>query len=57
MGIVTASATVTIYGGDPIWNPVDIIFKWMTEEYNAKSRAAAFFSGLALTCAQLSMNM
>ncbi|KAJ9317377.1 hypothetical protein DTO271D3_2198 [Paecilomyces variotii] len=57
MGNVTASATVTIYGGDPIWNPVDIIFKWMTEEYNAKSRAAAFFSGLALTCAQLSMNI
>ncbi|GAD97363.1 hypothetical protein NECHADRAFT_54865 [Paecilomyces variotii No. 5] len=44
MGIVTASATMTIYGGDPIWNPVDIIFKWMTEEYNARSRAAAFFS-------------
>lgn len=57
MGIITASATVSIYGGDPMWNPVDIIIKWMTEGYNAKSRAAAFFCGLALTCAQLSMNM
>lgn len=57
MGIITASATVAVYGGEPIWNPVDIIMKWMTESYNAKTRAAAFFCGIALTCTQLSMNM
>lgn len=57
MGILTASASVTIYGGDPFWNPLTLINQWMLTDWSATSRAAAFFCGLAFLISQLAENI
>ncbi|OBR16336.1 NCS1 nucleoside transporter [Colletotrichum higginsianum IMI 349063] len=54
-GCLAASATGVIYG-QPIWNPPLIVQAWLDTDYNAKSRAGAFFVGLGLLCIQLSIN-
>ncbi|KAE9582174.1 Transporter aclS [Colletotrichum fructicola] len=54
-GCLAASATGVIYG-EPIWNPPLIVQAWLDNNYNAKSRAGAFFAGLGLLCIQLSIN-
>lgn len=56
-GLLTASASVTIYGGDPIWNPLDLVIKWLTVDFSATSRAAAFFCGLGFAISQFSQNI
>ncbi|KAH8693304.1 permease for cytosine/purines, uracil, thiamine, allantoin-domain-containing protein [Talaromyces proteolyticus] len=43
-GCLTSSASLQIYG-EAIWNPPNLALKWMDTDYNAKSRAAAFFAG------------
>lgn len=55
--ILTASATVTIYGGEPIWNPLTLVQLWLSTSYTAGSRAAAFFASLAFVFAQLTENI
>ncbi|RFU32809.1 hypothetical protein B7463_g3585, partial [Scytalidium lignicola] len=55
--ILTASATVNIYGGDPYWNPLTIVMQWMTDNYTPGSRAAAFFCSLGLLISQLAENI
>ncbi|KIX05404.1 uncharacterized protein Z518_06276 [Rhinocladiella mackenziei CBS 650.93] len=57
MGILTASASVKIYGGEPYWNPLTLITQWMLDDYSAKSRAAAFFCGLGFLISQLAENI
>ncbi|KAK5062958.1 hypothetical protein LTR84_005034 [Exophiala bonariae] len=57
MGILSASASVTIYGGDPFWNPLTLITQWMLTDWSATSRAAAFFCGLAFLISQLAENI
>lgn len=52
-GILTASATVNIYGGEPYWNPLTLVIQWMLDDYSAKSRAAAFFCSLGFVINQL----
>lgn len=37
-------------------NPPDLIQKWLDTDYNAKSRAAAFFAGCGLVVCQLAIN-
>lgn len=54
-GCLTTSATLQIYG-TPIWNPPVLILQWLADDYNAKSRAAAFFAALGLTISQLGLN-
>lgn len=54
-GCLTSSATQQIYG-EIIWNPPVIVLKWMETNYNAKSRAAAFFAGCGLVVSQLAIN-
>lgn len=56
-GILTASATMNIYGGEPYWNPLTIIFQWMIDDYSPKARAAAFFCSLGFVCSQLAENI
>lgn len=55
-GILSASATMAIYGGEPYWNPLTIIHQWMLDDYDAKSRAAAFFCSLGFIVSQLAEN-
>ncbi|TEA10721.1 Transporter aclS [Colletotrichum sidae] len=54
-GCLAASATGVIYG-EPIWNPPLIVQAWLGANYDARSRAGAFFAGLGLLCIQLSIN-
>ncbi|KAG9696096.1 NCS1 nucleoside transporter family, partial [Aureobasidium melanogenum] len=54
-GCLTSSATQKIYG-EALWNPPDIVQKWLDTDYNAKSRAAAFFAGCGLVTSQLAIN-
>lgn len=54
-GCLTSSATQQIYG-ETIWNPPNIVLKWLDTDYNAKSRAAAFFAGVGLCASQLAIN-
>ncbi|KAI1919221.1 hypothetical protein LOZ12_004219 [Ophidiomyces ophidiicola] len=55
LGCLVSSATLKIYG-TPLWNPPDIALKWLETDYNAKSRAGAFFAGLGLVVCQLAIN-
>lgn len=50
-----ASASQAVYG-EAIWNPPDLVQKWLDEDYNAKSRAGAFFAGCGLVVCQLAIN-
>lgn len=54
-GCLASSATQQIYG-EAIWNPPNIVQKWLDTDYNAKSRAAAFFAGVGLVVCQLAIN-
>ncbi|KAI5211106.1 hypothetical protein AUEXF2481DRAFT_64822 [Aureobasidium subglaciale EXF-2481] len=54
-GCLTSSATQKIYG-EALWNPPDIVQRWLDTDYNAKSRAAAFFAGCGLVTSQLAIN-
>ncbi|KZT20833.1 NCS1 nucleoside transporter family protein [Neolentinus lepideus HHB14362 ss-1] len=54
-GCLASSATVAIYG-EALWNPPDIVLKWLDTDYTAKSRAAAFFAGVGLVVCQLAIN-
>ncbi|KAH6672321.1 permease for cytosine/purines, uracil, thiamine, allantoin-domain-containing protein [Halenospora varia] len=54
IGIVTTSATGVIYG-ELIWNPLDIIAKWM--EMGHGGRAAAFFAATSWYIAQVGTNI
>lgn len=54
-GCLASSATQTIYG-EAIWNPPNLVQRWLDTDYNAKSRAAAFFAGSGLVVCQLAIN-
>ena len=54
-GCLASSATQGIWG-EAIWNPPNIVQRWLDDDYNAKSRAAAFFAGCGLVVCQLAIN-
>lgn len=54
-GCLASSATAAIYG-EAIWNPPDIVLRWLETDYNPKSRAGAFFAGVGLVICQLAIN-
>lgn len=55
LGCLSASATQAMYG-EAIWNPPDLVQKWLDEDYTSGSRAAAFFAGCGLVVCQLAIN-
>lgn len=55
LGCLSASASAAVYG-EAIWNPPNLVQKWLDTDYNAKSRAAAFFAGCGLVICQLGIN-
>lgn len=55
-GCLVSSATISIYGTTALWNPPSLVQKWLDTDYNAKSRAGAFFAGLGLVTCQLAIN-
>lgn len=56
-GLLTASATMNIYGGEPIWNPLELIIRWMSADYSPISRVAAFTCSVGFMSSQLAENV
>lgn len=54
-GCLTSSATQKNYG-EAIWNPPLVVQAWLDTDYNAKSRAGAFFAGVGLVTCQIAIN-
>lgn len=52
IGILVSSSSVIIFGGDPIWNPLDLLTKFLDEGGSA-NRAGVFFIAAAFALAQL----
>lgn len=55
LGCLSASASQAVYG-EAIWNPPNLVQKWLDTDYGARSRAAAFFAGCGLVICQLAIN-
>jgi NCS1 family nucleobase:cation symporter-1 len=46
---------MAIYG-EAIWNPPNLVQKWLDTDYTTRSRAAGFFAGVGLVVCQLAIN-
>lgn len=55
-GLLCASATTSLYG-TTLWLPTDIVLRWLTDDYSAGCRAAAFFLGFSFAASQLTFNV
>jgi nucleobase:cation symporter-1, NCS1 family len=55
LGIFTAASAQTAYG-EILWNPIDIIHKWM-ESGSSGGRAAAAFAAIGLIIVTLGINI
>lgn len=56
IGIFVSSSSAVIFGGEPIWNPLDLLTKFL-EEGGAGNRAGVFIIGAAFVLAQLGTNI
>jgi nucleobase:cation symporter-1, NCS1 family len=56
VGIIAFSSSVVIFGGDPIWNPLDPLQSFLNEGSSA-NRAGVFFISIAFALAQLGTNI
>ncbi|KAK8038347.1 hypothetical protein PG994_015114 [Apiospora phragmitis] len=54
-GCLASSASREIYG-EAVWNPPDLVQKWLDTSYTPGARAAAFFAGFGLVVCQLAIN-
>lgn len=54
-GCLASSATQAIYG-EAIWNPPNIVSRWLDDSYTSGTRAAAFFASVGLVICQLAIN-
>ncbi|KAK9776186.1 putative NCS1 nucleoside transporter family protein [Seiridium cardinale] len=57
VGILVTAATQNRLGGDALWNPPTLMAALLELDNTAGTRAAVFFSGLALTIAQIGTNV
>ncbi|CAG8978768.1 hypothetical protein HYALB_00012500 [Hymenoscyphus albidus] len=57
LSILTASASVEIYGKEPFWNPLTLVIQWLLDDYSPVNRAGAFFCSLAFVTSQLAENI
>lgn len=56
IGIIVSSSSTVIYGGDPIWNPLELLTRFL-ENANGASRFGVFIISAAFTLAQLGTNI
>ncbi|KAF2835408.1 hypothetical protein M501DRAFT_999167 [Patellaria atrata CBS 101060] len=56
IGIMASSASVVIFGGEPIWNPLDLLKNFLDEGGSAQ-RFGVFVIAAAFTLAQLGTNI
>lgn len=54
-GCLASSASREIYGV-ALWNPPDLVQRWLDADYSPGARAAAFFAGAGLVVCQLAIN-
>ncbi|POR39408.1 Uncharacterized protein TPAR_00411 [Tolypocladium paradoxum] len=57
LGTLVVAATQNRFGGDAIWNPPALFVRLLQQDDGAGTRAAVFFSGLALVTSQLGINI
>lgn len=58
VGVMVASASVVIYGGAPIWNPLGMLSRMLDDTpYDSATRAGVFFISAAFILAQLGTNI
>ncbi|KAL9628269.1 MAG: hypothetical protein Q9204_005995 [Flavoplaca sp. TL-2023a] len=56
IGIIVSSSSAVIYGGDPVWNPLDLLGRFL-EGANSGERFGVFIIAAAFTLAQLGTNI
>ncbi|KAF2468868.1 uracil permease [Lindgomyces ingoldianus] len=56
IGIIVSSSSTVIFGGDPIWNPLDLLGQFLEEGGNGQ-RFGVFIISAAFTLAQLGTNI
>ncbi|CAF1078916.1 unnamed protein product [Adineta steineri] len=56
IGIIVGSSSKVIFG-EPIWNPLDLLGKFLDSEPTGGTRAGVFFIALAFALAQLGVNI
>ncbi|KAF3042920.1 hypothetical protein E8E12_006758 [Didymella heteroderae] len=56
IGIIVSSSSTVIFGGDPIWNPLDVLDKFLQEGGSAQ-RFGVFVLAAAFALAQLGTNI
>lgn len=56
VGIIVSSSSNVIFG-QPIWNPLDLLGKFLDTQPSAGTRAGVFFISLAFALAQLGVNI
>ncbi|KAJ4290343.1 uracil permease [Kalmusia sp. IMI 367209] len=57
IGIIVSSSSTVIFGGEPIWNPLDLLESFLEEDNGAGQRFGVFIISCAFTLAQLGTNI
>lgn len=57
IGIIVGSSSTVIFGGEPIWNPLDLLEKFLEEDSGRGQRFGVFIIAAAFTLAQLGTNI
>jgi NCS1 family nucleobase:cation symporter-1 len=57
IGIIVGSSSTVIFGGEPIWNPLDLLEKFLEEDGGHGQRFGVFIISMAFTLAQLGTNI
>lgn len=57
IGIIVSSSSTVIFGGDPIWNPLDLLESFLKEDNGHGQRFGVFIIAAAFTLAQLGTNI
>ena len=57
IGIIVSSSSAVIFGGKPIWNPLDLLESFLNENNGSGQRFGVFIIAAAFTLAQLGTNI
>lgn len=57
IGIIVSSSSTVIFGGEPIWNPLDLLESFLNEDNGRGQRFGVFMIAAAFTLAQLGTNI
>lgn len=57
IGIIVSSSSTVIFGGKPIWNPLDLLESFLNENGGSGQRFGVFIIAAAFTLAQLGTNI